>query len=177
MKIAISGLVGTGKTTAALEVQKILGKKGKKAEIIIPTFKDIAKEKGIDLMEFQRMAEKDPSIDKLFDQKMMEMASKTKDAIIASWLAMWIIKDADLRVFLYGPLGVRAERIAKRDKIGVEDAKRHIIEREEGNRKRYMSLYEIDIFDYTTADVCINTSQYDAGKVAEMVISALEIKK
>jgi cytidylate kinase len=176
MKIAISGLVGTGKTTAALEVQKLLKKKGKKTEVIIPTFKDIAKEMGISLMDFQRMAEKDPTIDKLFDKKTVDMASKAKNAIIASWLAIWIIKDADLRVFLYGPLKVRAERIAKRDGISIEDAKRHIVEREEGNRKRYMSLYDIDIFDYTTADICINTSQYDAEKVAEMIVSALETK-
>jgi cytidylate kinase len=177
MKIAISGLVGTGKTTAALEVRKILDSKGKNAEVIIPTFKDIAKEMGISLMDYQRMAENDPTIDKLFDKRTEEMASKPENAIVASWLAMWIIKDADLRVFLYAPLNTRAERISQRDGIGVEDAKRHIVEREEGNRKRYMSLYGIDILDYTIADVCINALQYDAEKVAEMIVSALEIKE
>lgn len=177
MKIAISGLVGTGKTTAALEIQKLLKKKGKDVEVIIPTFKDIAKEMGIDLMEYQRMAENDPNIDKLFDKRTGEMASKAKNAVIASWLAIWIIKDADLRVFLYAPLNTRAERISKRDGISLEDAKRHIVQREEENRKRYMSLYGIDILDYTIADVCINALQYDAEKVAEMIVSALEIKE
>jgi len=177
MKISISGGVGTGKTTAALEVKKLLCKKGKKAEIIIPTFKDLAKEKGIDLMEFQRIAEKDPSIDRLFDEKTISMAEKAKDAIIASWLAIWMIGNSDLKVYLYGPLKTRAERIAKRDNIGVDDAKRHIVEREEGNRKRYMSLYGIDIQDYTAADVCINTSRYGAEEVAELIAYALEERK
>jgi cytidylate kinase len=176
MKIAISGFVGVGKTASAAKVKELLEKRGIKADVILPTFKDVAKEKGIDLMEVQRMAAKDPSFDKVFDAQTIKMASKARNAIIASWLAIWVIKDADLKVFLYAPFGEKARRIASRDGWTEAKAKKHIAEREEMNRKRYKKVYGIDIADYSTADVCINTSKLDIEGVAKMIVSALEIR-
>jgi len=176
MKIAISGFVGTGKTATAAKVKELLAEKGIVAEVIIPTFKDIAKEKGIDLMEVQRMAEKDPSFDKVFDSQTLKMAAKAKNAIIASWLAVWIIKDADLKVFLYTPFEEKVRRIAERDGFNEAKAKKHIVEREEMNRKRYIKVYGIDITDYSAADVCINTSKFNVEGVARNIVSILEVK-
>jgi cytidylate kinase len=177
MKIAISGFVGTGKTATAARVRELLAEKGVEAEVIMPTFKDIAKERGIDLMEVQRMAEKDPSFDKVFDGQTLKMAAKAKNAIVASWLAIWIIKDADLKVFLYAPFEEKVRRIAARDGFNEEKAKRHIAEREEMNRKRYKKVYGIDIADYSAADVCINTSKFDVEGVARNIVSALGTRK
>jgi cytidylate kinase len=176
MKIAISGFVGTGKTATAAKVKELLAKKGITAKVIIPTFKDIAKEKGIGLMEVQRMAEKDPSFDKVFDAQTLKLAAKAKNAIVSSWLAIWIIKDADLKVFLYAPFDEKVRRVAARDGFNEEKAKRHIVEREEMNRKRYKKVYGIDITDYSAADVCINTSRFDVEGVARNIVSALKIK-
>lgn len=176
MKIAISGFVGTGKTATAAKVKELLAKKGVEAEVIIPTFKDIAKEKGVDLMEIQKMAEKDPSFDKVFDKQTLKMAENAKNAIIASWLAVWIIKDADLKVFLYTPFEEKVKRISARDGFNKDKAKKHIIEREDMNRKRYKKVYGIDIADYSAADICINTSRFDVGGVAGNIVSALKIR-
>jgi cytidylate kinase len=173
MKIAISGFVGTGKNATAEKVKRLLAADGINAEIIAPTFKDIARAKGIGLMEFQRMAEKDRNIDRLFDRHTLKMAEKAKDAIVSSWLAIWLIKDADLKVFLYAPVGETARRIAKRDKMTLKAAKSHVLARLASNKKRYKSIYGIDITDYSVADVCINTSRYDASGVARNIVSAL----
>jgi cytidylate kinase len=177
MKIAISGFVGVGKTASAAKVRELLGKKGIKTEIILPTFKDIAKEKGISLMDVQKMAAKDPSFDKAFDEQTLKMVSKAKNAIIASWLAIWIIKDADLKVYLYAPFEEKVRRIASRDGWNEAKARKHIAQREEMNRKRYKKVYGVDITDYSTADVCINTSKLDIEGVARTIVSALEIRK
>jgi len=129
MIIAISGLTGSGKNTLGELVAKKLGYK-----LICPTFKDLAAKEGISLMEFQKKAEKDHDIDKKFDAVLKEMVAKTNgNCVVTTWLGPWIV-DTDLNIKVSAPLGVRAKRVAKRDEITLEEAKKHVKARDEENR-------------------------------------------
>jgi len=145
MIIAVGGLTGSGKNTLGELLAKKLGLK-----LVCPTFKDLAKREGIPLMEFQKRAEKDQNIDKKFDAELKEQAKKG-NCVVTTWLGPWMV-DADLRVWVFAPADVRAKRISKRDGMVLEQAKKHIHERDEENRQRYLNVYGIDIYDHDTFD-------------------------
>ncbi len=149
MIIAVSGLTGSGKNTLGELLAKELG-----YMLVCPTFKDLAKKEGISLMEFHKKAEKDPDIDKKFDELLKEQAKS--NCVVTTWLGPWIV-DADIRIKVVASLQTRAERIAKRDGMTVEEAKKHIQQRDDNNRKRYKKLYGIDIDNEDIFDAVLNS--------------------
>lgn len=176
MKIAISGYVGVGKTTLAQELSKyMLNKYNIKIELIIPSFKDIAASMQISLEEFQEIAKNNPNIDKEFDRYIKEQVDKRQHAIIATWLAIWTIKDADLKIFLTTDFEERIRRIMLRDNMDYESAKKHILLRDRQNYERYMSVYGIDISrPFDVAHIIINTTYFsveDEISIIEMILN------
>ncbi|MCX8166624.1 MAG: cytidylate kinase family protein [Candidatus Micrarchaeota archaeon] len=171
MKICISGFAGSGKTTVANKLSEML-----KFPVINITFKDLAKAKGVNLEEIQKLAEKDPNIDLELDRLIVEKASQNQNCIISTWLSPWIIKDADLRVFLFAPLETRAKRVAQRDNIDFTKALKHVKRRDSQNIRRYKKLYKIDIRNTEIFDMLINTKDLEVLQVAELIIKWLSLK-
>ena len=170
MIIAISGLTGSGKNTLGEQLAEELGYK-----LVCPTFKDLAKREGIPLMEFQKRAEKDPKIDKKFDAALREQ-TKNGSCVVTTWLGPWIVKNAELKIHVFAPLQVRAERVAKRDGMAIAQAKKHIIERDEENRKRYQKVYGIDIYDTSGFDLCLSSAKLSKEQMRDIALSAVKIK-
>jgi len=166
MIIAISGLTGCGKNTLGELLAKKLGYK-----LVCPTFKDLAEREGVSLMEFQERAKKDRDIDKRFDAMLKEEAQG--DCVVTTWLGPWIV-DADLRIRLNAPLETRAERIAERDGMKLEDALQHVKERDEGNRERYKRIYNIDIYDESVYDATLDSGKYRPEELLVMVLEIIE---
>ena len=132
MIITIGGLAGTGTTTAA----EILSKK-----LDIPyisagsIFREMAKEKGMSVLEFSEFAEGNDDIDKEIDKRQAELAKSSKNLIIEGRLSAYFI-DADLKVWLITPLDIRSERISVRESKTVDVAKEEIIIREKSEALR-----------------------------------------
>ncbi|RME79892.1 MAG: cytidylate kinase [Methanobacteriota archaeon] len=176
MKIAISGFTGTGKTSVAKKLYEHL-KDEMEIELLAPTFKDVIESLGITLEEYERKAEEDHSIDRKFDEKIREMFSSQGNAILASWLAIWLV-EADMKVFLHAPLEVRAQRMAEREGLSMEEAIEYIEERDARNRKRYMEVYNIDIDKfYELADISINTASFSIDEEVSLILKALNHRK
>ncbi len=169
MIIAVSGLTGSGKNTLGEQLAKALGLK-----LVCPTFKDLAKREGVSLMEFQKRAEKDPNIDKKFDAELKAQAKS--NCVVTTWLGPWMV-NADLRVYVFAPLDVRAERVAKRDGISVKEAEKHILERDERNRKRYLKVYGIDIYETSGFDVCISNETFSKEQTRDAILEIIKIRK
>jgi len=170
MIIAVSGLTGSGKNTLGELLAKKLGYR-----LICPTFKDLAAKEGIPLMEFQKKAEADPNIDKKFDALLKEQAG-SGNCVVTTWLGPWMV-EADVRIKVFAPLKARAQRIAKRDKMSLEDAASHVKERDERNRNRYKKLYHIDIFEEDIFDACFNSGVFKPDKLLEMSLALIKAKK
>ena len=168
MIIAISGLTGSGKNTLGELLAEELGYR-----LVSPTFKDLAAREGISLMEFQERAKDDPDIDKKFDAALKEQCA-AGDCVVTTWLGPWMV-DADLRIKLVAPVEVRADRIAKRDGMDLEEAVKHVKERDERNRERYKKLYGIDIYDESIFDAVLSAELHTPEQLKEM--SLVLIKK
>ena len=170
MIIAISGLTGSGKNTLGELLAEALS-----LRLVCPTFKDLAKKERIPLMEFQKRAENDPDIDRRFDAALLEQA-KNGGCVITTWLGPWVVKDTDLRIYVFAPQDVRALRVAKRDGLSVAQAKKHTKQRDEENRNRYLKVYGIDIYDTSDFDLCISSAKFSKEQMQDIALAAIKLK-
>ncbi|MDE1865967.1 MAG: cytidylate kinase family protein [Candidatus Micrarchaeota archaeon] len=148
--IVISGLPAAGKTVSAHAVSGRLG-----VPMIGGTdiLKQMAMERGYkpggeewwdtsEGMRFLKERDSNHDFDKETDRRMTEIVKKG-NVVVTSYTAPWIIKEG-FKVWISASPGTRAERMAKRDRISVDESRKLITERDEKNRKLYMALYKID---------------------------------
>jgi len=168
--ITISGLHGTGKSSVADRISKKFGLRVVSAGSL---FRTLAKERGLGLEEFSRVAEHDVEIDKLLDGSLKQEAEKG-DVVLDGQLSAWMAgESADIRILLTAPLDVRVLRIAERDGVSFEQAKRETNAREKSERARYRNLYRIDITDMSVYDLVLNTGKYDLDGVVTVLTNAI----
>ncbi|HDH41143.1 MAG TPA: cytidylate kinase [Candidatus Altiarchaeales archaeon] len=168
MIITIGGSVCSGKTTLARELAKKFNLKHISAGSIM---REMAKKRGMSLLEFSRYAESNPEVDLEIDRRQKELA--TGNCVVDGRLSAHFL-DSDLKIWLDAPLNVRVERLSERDKKSEEDAKRSIIEREDSERRRYMEIYGINLGDISTYDLIINTAKFDIKTMTELVSIAIK---
>ena len=168
--ITVSGLAGSGTTTLCRNLAKHYGFKHIYAGLI---FRQMAKERGMTLEEFQKYVELHPEIDREVDRRQVE-AAKECNVVIEGRLAGWMVKNADLKIWLDAPIMERAKRVARREGVSVEEAFVQIAEREKQNRKRYLNLYGIDIEDKSIYDLIINTAKWGPDGVFAIVKAAID---
>ena len=172
MLITVSGPAGSGKSTLAANLAAALGYDHVSGGDI---FRDLAAERGMSLVEFNRAAEDDESVDLDLDRRLRSTARERDDLVLESRLAGWMAGDyADLRVWLDGPLEVRAARIADREDKHVERAAEETRARAESEAGRYRDYYGIDIDDLGIYDLVVNTARWDAESVLALVRAAAE---
>lgn len=171
MKITISGPPGSGKTTVARILSEKLGVKLISAGSV---FRQLAMEKKMNLEEFSKFAEGNPEIDIMIDKMQKEIAEKERDAVIEGRLSGWMVKDADLRVYIFADAEVRYSRIAKREGKDLNEVRRETKLREEIERRRYQKFYGIDVDDWKIYDLIVNSTRISAEKIAEIIIKAVE---
>ncbi|MEM0121741.1 MAG: (d)CMP kinase, partial [Thermoprotei archaeon] len=109
--ITISGPPGSGKSTVAKRVAELLGLRFVSAGQL---FREIAKTRGTDVVDLNKQAEQDFSIDRQVDARSLREADKG-NVVIEGHLTGWVIEKADLKIYLNAPLEVRAKRIAERE--------------------------------------------------------------
>lgn len=163
MKIAISGKSGCGNTT----VSSLLAKK-LNVTLINYTFRQLAAEKNMTLAEVIEAAKTDDFYDKYVDTHQVELAEKTS-CVLGSRLAIWMLKNADLKVYLYASEDERARRILEREGGDLEKIKEFTKMRDSEDTRRYKKLYNIDNNDYAFADLIIDTGKYSPDEIVEMI--------
>lgn len=161
--ITISGTPGSGKSTIARAISKEFNLNHLSAGDFV---RQLAEERNMTLIELNKLAETDPSIDKEIDNRTKKLAKKD-NFVIDSRLAFHFIPDS-VKVFVKCSDEVAAERIhrdtlnslrSSEDRISsLEDAVDSIKRRKISERKRYESYYNIDIDDESNFDIVIDTS-------------------
>ena len=171
LRIAISGKSGCGNTT----VSKLLSEK-LNVKMINFTFRSLAEETGLTLPEIIEKAKTDDSFDIAVDTRQVEM-TKEDSCVLGSRLAIWMLKEADIKVYLYASDEVRAKRIQNREGGSLDEIASFTRMRDEQDSFRYKKLYNIDNNDYSFVDLEIDTSLYNPEEIVEKIITLLLDKK
>ncbi|MBI9102964.1 MAG: cytidylate kinase family protein [Spirochaetales bacterium] len=168
LKIAISGRSGCGNTTVSTMIADALDYR-----LINYTFHTLADEMEIPFKELCRLAENDPQYDYKVDERQIAM-TEGGDCVLGSRLAIWLCKDADLKVFLTASPEVRSGRIKKREGGSVETVIEETRARDERDHKRYLKLYDIDNEKFNFADLVIDTEKYTPEEIRDLIIKHAE---
>ncbi|MCR4675817.1 MAG: AAA family ATPase [Sphaerochaetaceae bacterium] len=169
MRIAISGKSGCGNTTVSTMVAEKLG-----YHLVNFTFRQMAQERGVDFWEFCKMAEEDDNIDRELDRRMVEMAYEHENSVLGSRLAIWNMKDADLKVYLSASDKVRSLRILKREGGTLEERMAQTKARDSHDSARYKRIYGIDNSDTSAADLVIDTDDKTPEEICDIIVQAVE---
>lgn len=176
--ITIAGKLGSGKSSTAKKVSEILGYKHLSSGDFM---RDIANKRGISLMELNKIAEEDSSIDKELDDRNTEIG-KQADIVIDSRLGFHFIPES-FKVYLDLHPEIAAGRILK-DKENnpnrhredsrafdtKEDIMKSIVDRQESEKSRYDKIYGIkDVSCSDNYDLIIDTSKYSLEEVAQKI--------
>jgi cytidylate kinase len=169
--ITISGSPGSGKTTVAKGISESLGYTHVSAG---DAFRQLARECCMDLGRFSALAESDPEIDRTIDRTQAAIANSYKNVVVEGRLSGWIV-NGDLTIWLKAPLEVRAQRIAKREGKSYEQALNETRLREISEAKRYLKIYNIDVFNLDIYDLILDTQHWNQLAVIDIVLVAVKL--
>ena len=168
LRVAISGKSGCGNTTVSGMLAERLGVK-----LINYTFRQLAEEKGMTLKEVIDAAREDDSYDKYVDKHQVELALE-QSCVLGSRLAIWMLKEADLKVYLYASDDTRAGRVFNREGGDLQAIKDFTAMRDREDTARYKEFYGIDNNDYKFVDLIIETDDKNPEQIVGIILKELE---
>jgi len=168
LRVAVSGKSGCGNTTVSTLLAKTL-----ELPCINYTFRNLGLELGLSVKEIVEKAKTDFSYDRMVDTKQIEMAKKSS-CVLGSRLAIWLLKQADLKVYLYASSDERARRVQMREGGDIEEIKAFTEMRDAEDTRRYKELYSINNDDYKIASLIIDTEKYIPSQIVDMILQELK---
>ncbi len=166
--IVISGQPGSGKSTYARRLANDLGLRYYATG---QAFRSLAARMGLSLMELNRRAQEDPTIDLAIDRASYEEAAKGC-VVIDSHLAGWLLRDvADVTIYVKASLPVRSRRISQRDNKGESEALEEASQRELTHWERFLRYYGIDVRDLSSYDLVVDTSRMNIEETYDVIIT------
>jgi cytidylate kinase len=179
--IAITGTLGSGKSSTADLVAKELGYTRFSSGDFM---RKIALEMGISLNELSHKAETDTTIDIKIDDEVRKSGELEKIVIDSRLAFHWIPES--FKVYLDLPPEIAKERILSNLKVNTlrrqsedsstaEEIYEKIISRLESEKKRYKELYNIEHTDKNNYDLVIDTNKNNLKQVVDIIVS--EYKK
>ncbi len=168
MIITVGGSIGSGKSTLA---RMLADKLGYKYISVGSIMRGLAQERGVDLLEMSKLAEKDPAIDKELDRRQKELAKG--NSVVDSRLGAHMLK-ADFSIWVEASPETCAKRVAGRDDIPLKEAKKAIAARRASEEKRYLEIYKIDLEDKSIYDLVLNTDGLNPAGMLEESLKALK---
>ena len=171
LRIAVSGKSGCGNTTVSTLLSQALG-----VTLINYTFRQLAAEKGMTLAQVIESAKTDDSYDMYVDSHQVELAKK-EPCVLGSRLAIWMLKEADLKVYLTATAETRAKRVYTREGGSLEERYKETVRRDENDTNRYRIIYGIDNSKpEECADLIIATDDKTPDEIVSLIIQEVEKK-
>ncbi len=173
MRITISGTAGSGKSTLAKMLAEKLGYK----HYSMGDFqREIAREKGITIEKLGELEKKDPSIDKMVDDRQRNLGKKENNFVIDSWLSPLFIPDS-FKIFITANIKVRAKRILLREPKAyknIEGVIKKIKQREKTNKERWKKFYGFDFEDKKNYNLLIDSTDINAHEAFEIAYKKIK---
>lgn len=171
MKITISGMPGSGKTTTAEIIAKKLGMG---FYSIGKMQREIANKKGISLGDLSKLEEQSPEVDKEIDDFQKELAKKD-NIIVDSRLGFYFIPNS-LKIFLKVDLKEAARRVIKYERAdekfsSEEEAIKSLKKRMKSEDERYKKYYGIkDFRDEKNYDFVLDTTNIEKQEAVKKIL-------
>jgi cytidylate kinase len=140
------------------------------------TFRSIAQERGVELKTVLELASKDDSIDREVDTRQVALAREEGGCVLGSRLAIWMLEEAGLKVYLEASPQVRAKRILNREGGSIEEISAFTEERDRQDHARYLKIYNIDNDNYSFADLIIDTDNLTPQEIVDRIIAGMREK-
>ncbi len=172
LRIAISGKSGCGNTTISKMTASALG-----LRFINFTFRSLAVEHGLDLQKILELAAHDEFWDREVDRRQVNLAREPGGCVLGSRLAIWMLAEADLKVYLRAKPETRASRIVKREGESFEEVAAFTAARDKQDHERYLRIYGIDNDNYEFADLIIDTDNLTPDEITGLIIQKAQEKK
>jgi len=179
MNISITGNYGSGKSTVAKILMKKLGMKHIYTGKIM---RDLAKERGISLIELQEQAKTDSSIDKYVDARQKEIGKNEDNFIVEGHIAYHFMPKS-IKVFIKVSEEEGAHRVFN-DKSSIrgtepynkspEETLNAMRERKKLTRERWLRDYGTDFYDMSNYDLIVDSTNITPEEVAQKIIDFVE---
>jgi len=96
------------------------------------------------------------------------------NVILDSWTMPWLLKKG-FKVWLEASPEKRAERIANRDEISIEEALKALRNKEERTKAIYKKLYGFSLGeDFTPFNLILDTDNLKAGEVFQVLCKVID---
>jgi cytidylate kinase len=171
IKVAVSGKSGCGNTTVSRILSETL-----KLRFINITFRTLAEERGLALSEVLALSAKDDSWDIEVDTRQVKLAREGGGCVLGSRLAIWMLPEADFKVFLTAQPETRAKRIQIREGGSIDGIAQFTAARDRQDHERYLRIYNIDNDEYSFADIIIDTDNIEPPEIIKTIIAGIERK-
>ncbi len=173
MKICLSGLTASGKTTIAerLSVELNIAHISKSKAKSYGHFVEDSRIKGNDRI----IETAHPRYANSFDKEIARLAKK-QDCVISTWLSPWIITGPALRVWLNANEKDRLSRSAKRRHMSLKEAKAYVEMKDREAMRSFKRIYGINVMEHDIFDIEINTSHMHIDDVVSVIAMMAVLK-
>jgi cytidylate kinase len=170
VRILLSGLSGTGSTTAARQIAADLG-----LEYIYggQIFRNLAAEEGISLEELVESLERDPETEREIDRRLIAKG-RSDDVLIEGRTIGWIFPHdlPAIRIWLTCDLLERLRRVEGREHHPRSPD--NLLRREASDNRRYRALYGIEPEDFSPFDLVLDTTHLPVEEVVRHIESFVQ---
>jgi cytidylate kinase len=176
LAICICGMAGSGKSTLAKKLAKKYGLKyysgGDALKALALKEKYRPTEHGWwesrEGLRFLKKRTEDPQFDKKVDKKLLELAQQG-NVVLDSWTMPWLLKEG-FKIWLEASPEKRAERIAKRDRICLEEALEALESKERQTKAIYRELYGFGLGeDFAPFKLILDTNNLEAKEIFQVL--------
>ena len=177
--IIISGVPGSGKSSTARGVANTLGYEHFSSGDL---FRKMAGERGLSVEGLNLLAEKQKQIDLEVDEYLRRIGKEKDNLVIDSRTAFHWIPDS-FKVFLDLDPQIAAARTfgqiqregrTSQNGSSVGEVREKTVKRIQSEKKRYESLYNIDVTDKTHFDLIVDTGTNNLEEVITKVVAAYQ---
>jgi CMP/dCMP kinase len=177
--IAISGDLGSGKSTVSVELSRRLGLR---RVSVGDLHRELARSRGMSALQLNRHSERDAAIDAHLDQIQQELARTGEPLIVDSRLGWFFFADA-FKVQLKADPTVAAQRVLARPATkteayaSLEVAQRRLRERSESERARFIATYGVDKARLRNYSLVCDTTSASPDEVVSEIVGVYESER
>lgn len=174
MHITLTGNLGSGKST----ITKILSQKyGYEIFSTGKILRNLAEERGVSILEMNKLIESDPSYDHLIDDTTTKISLEKKEDILIDSRLAWHFAVDTFKVFLTVDISEAARRVYSDNRGDVEtyssldDCKNQLLERAHAEDRRYKDIYDLDYFNISNYNLVLDSTYSTPDTLGEVILA------